>query len=96
MRVVYTATARRHIAEQLRYLIDRGAARPAGRLRQRIGYFITNVIARYPRAAAHIPERDIYECWIPRTPYVLQYRIDDARDTVVILALFHAAQNRRR
>ena len=69
---------------------------PATRLRRRIADFITDVVDRYPRAAPYIPEGDIHESWIPRTPYVLQYRIDSANDTVVILALFHHAQDRAR
>ena len=96
MKVIYTATARRHIASQIGYLIDQGAPRPAARLRRRIADFITNFVARYPRAAPYIRELDIHECWIPRTPYMLQYRIDAEADTVIILALFHSAQDRRR
>ena len=68
MKVVYTATARRHIAILLGYLIEQGAAKPAARLRRRITAFITDVVARYPRAAPHIAEADLRECWIPRTP----------------------------
>ena len=53
------------------------------------------MVARYPRAAPHIAEADLRECWIPRTPYMLQYQIDVMNDDVVILALFHSAQDRR-
>ena len=94
MKVVYTATAQRHIAGQLTYLIDRGASGPAKRLRGRIRSFVTGFLARYPRASRSIPDRDLFETWIPDTPYVLLYRVDDANNTLTVLALFHAAQDR--
>ncbi len=96
MNVVYTDTARRHIASQIGYLVDQGAAAPARRLRSRINSFVRNFIARHPRASRHITELDIYETWIPRTPYVFMYRLDDASNTVTILALFHTSQDRSR
>ena len=94
MKVVYTQTARRHIDAQLTYLIDKGAAAPARRLRQRITSFVTDFLARHPRACRYIDERDIFETWIPRTPYVILYRVDEGTDTLTVLALFHAAQDR--
>ena len=96
MKVVYTAVARRHIASQIGHLVDQGAVAPARRLRTRIASFVKNFLARHPRASRHIPERDIYETWIPRTPYVILYRVDDASDTLTILALFHTSQDRSR
>lgn len=94
MKVVYTDTARRHIASQIGYLVDQGAVGPARRLRSRIAPFVKNFIARHPRASRHIPEHDIYETWIPRTPYVILYRVDVPSDTLTILALFHTSQDR--
>ena len=94
MKVVYTPTARRHIETQLTFLIDKGAAAPARRLRHRITSFVTDFLARHPRACRHIDERDIFETWIPRTPYVIIYRVNASDDTLTVLALFHAAQDR--
>lgn len=96
MKVVYTDTARRHIASQIGYLVDQGAVAPARRLRTRVASFVRNFLARHPRAARHIHEHDIYETWIPRTPFIVMYRIDIAADTVTVLALFHTAQDRSR
>ena len=94
MKVVYTPTARRHIETQLAYLIDKGAAAPARRLRHRITSFVTDFLARHPRACRYIGERDIFETWIPRTPYVIIYRVSEKSDTLTVLALFHAARDR--
>ena len=38
--------------------------------------FITDFLTRHPKAGTHIPEKAIYEAWIPRTKYVLLYRIE--------------------
>ena len=95
MNVEYTSTARRHIAAQIGFLIDRGAVRAARRLRSRIDNFIQGFVARHPRASRYIPQDEVYETWIPRTPYVLIYKFEPTRDTVTILALFHTSQDRR-
>ena len=94
MIILYTQTARRHIASQLGYLIDRGATRAAKRLQGRIRFFVTGFLARHPRASRFILEKELYESWIPNTPYVLLYRIDASNKTLTVLALFHAAQDR--
>lgn len=96
MKVVYTTTSRRHIANQIGYLLEQGAARPAKRLRTRITSFIRDFLARHPRTGRPIPEHDCFESYIPRTPYVVMYRIDAASDTLTVLALFHTAQDRSR
>ena len=50
MRIIYTDTARRHIASQIGYLIDQGATVPAQRLRARITSFTQKFVARKPLA----------------------------------------------
>jgi plasmid stabilization system protein ParE len=94
MRIVYTTTARRHIASQIGYLVQQRAARPAKRLRARITEFIRGFLARHPKAGRYIGEHDIYESWIPRTPYVVMYRLDADTRTLTVLALFHSSQDR--
>lgn len=94
MKVVYTPTARRQIEAQLTYLVDRNATRAAERLRNRITSFVTGFLVRHPRASRFIAERNLFETWIPRTPYVVLYRVDDSADTLTVLALFHSAQDR--
>ena len=94
MKVVFTPTARRQIEAQLAYLVDRSATRAAERLRNRITSFVTGFLVRYPRASRFIAERSLFETWIPRTPYVVLYRVDDSAVTLTVLALFHRAQDR--
>jgi toxin ParE1/3/4 len=33
---------------------------------------------------------------VPRFPYIIVYRVDDARDSLTVLAIFHGAQDRDR
>ena len=96
MKVVYTDTARRHIASKIGYLVDQGARYPAKRLKSRILVFIRTVLAAHPGAGYHIAEHDIYESWIPDTPYVVIYRVDKSKRQLVVLALFHSSQDRSR
>ena len=94
MRIVYTKTAQRHIASQIGYIIDNGSARAAERMLKRILTYIRHTVAHYPKAARYDPELDIFETWVPRTPYVLLYRVDTQNDQLIVLALFHGAQDR--
>lgn len=93
MKVVYTPTAARQIESQIAYLVSQGAGRAAVAARQRITTFVSDFLAIYPRTGRLIPEKEIYEIWIPRTRYILFYRVED-EDTLRVLALFHSAQDR--
>jgi plasmid stabilization system protein ParE len=93
MKVVYSRTAARQIEAQIDYLISQHAPAAAARARTRIFTFIADFLARHPRAGCHIPEKGIYEIWIPRTKYVLFYRVETG-NTLRVLALFHTSQDR--
>jgi plasmid stabilization system protein ParE len=93
MRVVYTPTAVRHIESQLEYLMSKRADRAAVAARRRITTFISDFLTRYPRTGRLIPERNVYEIWIPGTRYVIFYRVEPG-DVLRILALFHTSQDR--
>jgi plasmid stabilization system protein ParE len=56
--------------------------------------FIEVSLEAHPRAGKLLPRPNLYESWIPKTPFVVFYRVDDDADTVWMLALFHAAQDR--
>jgi plasmid stabilization system protein ParE len=93
MRVVYTATASRQIESQITYLVSQHASGAAHRARARIMSFITDFLCRHPKAGTPVPEKGIFEAWIPRTKYVLLYRIEPG-DVLRILALYHTSQDR--
>jgi plasmid stabilization system protein ParE len=93
MKVVYTPTAVRQIENQLAYLVSKGAERAAVAARNRITTFINEFLAVYPRTGRLIPDKQIYEIWVPRSRYVIFYRVE-GEDTLRILGLFHTAQER--
>lgn len=93
MSVVFSSRAARDFEGQLEFLLSAGAVEPARDLRQRVLSFVDDFLAIYPKAGTHIPERDLYEIWIPHTRFVLIYRIENDRD-VRVLALFHTSQAR--
>jgi plasmid stabilization system protein ParE len=93
MKVIYTQTASRQIESQIAYLVSRDAHAAAVRARRRIESFITDFLIHHPRAGKHIPDKGIYEFWIPRTRYVLMYRIEP-KNVLRILALYHTSQDR--
>lgn len=93
MKVVFTPTATRHIESQLEYLVSKGAVSAAIAARERITSFVSDFLVRYPRTGRFIPERQIYEIWIPRTRFVVFYRIERG-NVLTILAFFHTSQDR--
>ena len=95
MKVVYTPTAARQIESQIAYLVSRQAEAAARRARTRITSFVVDFLSVHPRAGKSLPEKGIWEIWIPRTKYVLFYRIEPG-DTLRVLALYHTSQDRSR
>lgn len=93
MSVVFSSRAARDFESQLEYLLSVGAVEPARKLRQRVLSFVDDFLASYPRSGTFIPERGLYELWIPRTKLVLIYRLENEQD-VRVLALFHTPQDR--
>jgi plasmid stabilization system protein ParE len=66
----------------------------ADRTFQRVHRFFFEVLADHPRIGIYRPEQDVYEAFIPRTPFVVFYRIDAAGDALTVVAFFHHAQDR--
>lgn len=91
-RIVFTAEAERTLADQIGYLIDQGANVAASALSARVEQFLAGMILAWPRAGRYIPERDLWEAWIPRTRLVVWYRFTD--DELVVLTFWHTAQDR--
>lgn len=90
--VRFTPEAARTLAEQLDYLIGRGALLPAQALKARVEGFVSTTLANYPRNGRYVPQRDLWETWIPRTRLIVWYTFND--DTLVLLAFWHTSQNR--
>jgi plasmid stabilization system protein ParE len=92
MKVVLSAEASDRLEDQVRYIQNSGAPAAADRLRLRVLDFLENHLAHFPRTGTHIPDRDLWETWIPGTRLVIWYRVKDRQLDVV--TVWHTAQER--
>ena len=87
-----TPEAEARLADQLDYLIDRGAVGSAQVLKTRVETFPTNTLAFYPRTGRFLSERDLWETWIPGTRLVVWYVFDD--NEIAAITFWHRSQDR--
>ena len=92
MRVVLSLEATERLEPQIRYLRAQGALRAADDLRRRVMQFLSRHVADYLRTGRYLPDRDLWEMWIPRTRLVVWYRIEP--DHIAIATVWHSAQDR--
>ena len=94
MKVVITPRAEADIANQHEWGRQRFGEVVADRTFDRLRGFIETSLADHPRTGKRLSVADLYEAWVPRTPFVVFYRVDIAADTVWVVAVFHHAQQR--
>jgi plasmid stabilization system protein ParE len=94
MKLVITPRAQAQIDHQLSYGIERHGRRTAQRTFARVEQFLRDVVLAYPRTGTALPLAGLYETIIPRTPFVVIYRIEDATAIVRLVGFFHHAQDR--
>lgn len=94
MRVIFTPRARADLRRHLAYGKERFGARVAEKTLERLESFIATLLAPYPRTARYDAEIDAYESWVPRTPFVVFFRVECASRILRILAIRHHAQDR--
>jgi plasmid stabilization system protein ParE len=94
MKLVITPRAKNDIQEQLAYGAERFGEGVAERTLDRIFGYFENVLTKYPRAASFDPNLNAFASWIPRTPFVVVYRLDEVADVLIILAMLHHAKDR--
>lgn len=80
------------LVNQIEYLKQQEAFGPAARLVERVEQFLAGLCLRPHRQ--HIPERDIWEVWIPDTKLVVWYRFTD--EALEVLRFWHTSQNRQK
>lgn len=92
MRIAWADSARRDFENAIAFLQERS---PAGA--RRIGERILDVVSlleRFPEIAPLSRHRGLRQLVVPRTPYLVIYRVE--KDRVEIRAIIHAKQRRRR
>ena len=94
MNVVITPKAQTQIEHQLSFGIDRHGLATAQKTFTRVERFFATTLVDYPRTGTFLPDRRLYESLIPRTPFVVIYRIEPDPQLVRVLGFFHYAQDR--
>lgn len=95
MTVVFAARANAQIDAHLAYGVDRFGPLVAARAIARLRRFLHETVAMYPQSGAWNAGFQAFESWVPRTPFVVIYRVDPSSDTLIVLAVFHHAQDRQ-
>ena len=92
MKVVITPAAQEQIEHQLEHGIGRHGPATARKTFARVERFLAIVLADHPRLGRPLAVDQLIESYIPKTPFVVIYRIETAAQIVRVLALFHHAQ----
>ena len=94
MKIVYTPRAEAQLAHQLDYGIRGFGKAVASRTVRRLRSYVRDTIGRFPRAARRHEANDAYVSWVPRTPFVVIYRIEPDAGIIRVVAVLHTAQDR--
>ena len=92
MKIVFDRLAEQDLNNQIGYLIDQGAPTAARKLETRISAFVEMTLAAYPRTGTYLHHRALWETWVPRTRFVIWYRLKS--DELQVVRIWHAAQDR--
>ena len=93
MRLIITPRAQAQIDHQIEYGITRYGRQTSERTFARVERFLTESLAVFPRAGTLLPDVGLFQTIVPRTPFVVIYRIEDQHDIVRVLGFFHYAQD---
>ena len=94
MKVVITPRAQVQYDHQLRYGIARHGERTALSTFAQVNAYLSGTIALFPRFGGNDNESGPHTRAIPRTPFVVVYRIDDQAEVVEVIGFYHHAQDR--
>jgi plasmid stabilization system protein ParE len=94
MKIVISARVEAELERHFSFGVEKFGQRVAERTFLRVRSYLFTSLAMYPYIGVYRAERDIHEAVIPRTPFVVFYRVDRAANTLTVVALFHHAQDR--
>jgi len=94
MRVLLSTRVETDIARQLQFGMDHFGTLIAERTFARVDRFLFQFLPAHPFTGKYLDDRQIYEVWIAKTPFVVFYRVNSENETITVLALFHHAQDR--
>ncbi len=91
MSIIYSPDFQRQIAAQYEYGSQRFGAATAARTYRRTISYIENNVQNYPRTGQWRPDIACFQTWVPKTPFVVFYRI--AGPNLEVLAMFNGSQD---
>jgi plasmid stabilization system protein ParE len=94
MRVLLSERVEAELGRHFTFGVEKFGPLVAERTFQRVRRFLFESLAAHPRTGVYHPGQDIYEAVIPRTPFIVFYRVSQAVDTLTVVAFFHHAQDR--
>jgi plasmid stabilization system protein ParE len=94
MKVVYTPRAEADLAHHFNFGTERFGRTVAERTLGRLKSYLDPFRVTYPHTATYLPQVDAFEAWVPKTPFVVFFRVERDGDVLRVLAIFHAAQDR--
>ena len=96
MRVVFTRRARADLDDRIAYSVENFGTVITNRTFIRLDRYLSDVLARHPNIGRRHAHLDVLETWVPRTPFVVIYRVKPEEEELTILAVYHHAQDRSR
>ena len=94
MKVVFTPRAEADLAHHLNYGIQHFGQAVAKRTLARLKSYLDPFLVTHPRTATFHSEINAFETWVPKTPFVIFFRLEPDNDVLRVLAIFHHAQDR--
>ena len=94
MKIVITSLAQVQYDHQLAYGIARHGERTALRPFARVNEYLSATIAMFPHFGGNEADLGRYARPVPRTPFVVVYRIDDQAEVIEVIGFYHHAQAR--
>ena len=94
MKVIFGKSALRDLEERFDYSNQNFGPATTQVAFERLHTHVESVIAQYPRTGRLNRRGRFWEAWVPRTPFIVAYRIDEANRILTVLAIFHHAQDR--
>jgi plasmid stabilization system protein ParE len=94
MKVLLFERVEVELAHYFAYGVEKFGHQAASRTFVRVRRFLFQALASYPHLGTYYRDKNVYEVVIPRTPFVVFYRVDPASDALTAVAFFHHAQDR--
>ena len=95
MKLVLHPDARADFDELIDFIADRAGGRVAD-LQLSRALAALETIQQFPRTSRYDKKLDVFETWLPRTRFIAFYRILEAEDLIVVLAIIDHARNTSR